>query len=141
MKLSNSRKRIHKSLLIDMIYKLKSYIIINDWIYWKGRVIIHLQDIIVNGFTTIFPSKKSFESACSKDFLFCRKHGGISEWPQNSPFRYISSERRMFPSKSVSPPFRHHSNTFPITIIRISVAISSRLTAGDTTPASMALRR
>ena len=63
--------RLLKYLFIDRIYKRKEYIKINDWIYWKGCVIIQSQDIIVNGFTTIFPSRKSFESACSKDFYFC----------------------------------------------------------------------
>ena len=93
--------RIHKSLLIDVIYKLKSYIRINDWIYLKGRVIIHLQDIIVNGFTTIFPSRKSFESACSEDFFclacrtgqLCLKKARSDRSPTNASY-YLQNQFR-----------------------------------------------
>ena len=53
--------------------------------------------------------------------------------------RYFPRERCIFPAKSASPFRRHHSNTFPITIIRISVVNSSSSTFRCITPAASAL--
>ena len=57
---------------------------------------------------------------------------------QSAASRYLPSDLAMFPSKSASPCFTHHSKTFPITIILISVVNSSMLSFRLTIPACSA---
>lgn len=98
--------------------------------YNRARNLKAAAQQVMEEYNGVFPD--TFEEIKKLKGIGSYTAGAISSFVYHQPSssvlsRYRLRERLMLPSKSAFPSLRHHSNTFPITIIRISVVNSSIL--------------